>query len=173
VYNGKYIHPSNYADLDKLAAGAVAFPAVAIGGAHLVGQAVSYIPEIYQTVKWGLTTPAGQAATKKFIGDALVGQAGYLATDAVSKAMTGKTVGQYIADGLGKIGLEKVPYSIREGIGNYFNPGGWLTWGRGSQFANYLYNQGTKLVGNMANRFTANKNSLFKAAQEKAALAAL
>jgi hypothetical protein len=69
--------------------------------------------------------------------------------------------------------LNQVPYSIREGIGNYANPGGWLTWGGGSKFANYLYNRGTKLVGNMANRFTANKNSLFKAAQEKAALAAL
>jgi hypothetical protein len=100
-----------YNNLGNLAAGAVAFPAVAIGGAHLVGQAASYIPEIYQTVKWGLTTPAGQALTKKFIGDTMRSTAGYMAIDEGSKAMTGKTVGQNVADVTGYIpGLRKIPY---------------------------------------------------------------
>jgi hypothetical protein len=98
----------------------------------LAGAALDGAAAVGETVKWGLTTPAGQALTKKFIGDALVGTAGYMGFDEGSNAVTGKTVGQNVADGLGKIGLEKVPYSIREGIGNFANPGGWLTWGGGS-----------------------------------------
>jgi hypothetical protein len=86
-------------------------------------------------MKWS-GTPAGRTLLGTIGKDMLVGTAGYLATDEVSKAMTGKTVGQQVADGLGKVGLEKVPYSVREVIGNFANPGGWLTWGYGSQVAN-------------------------------------
>jgi hypothetical protein len=86
-------------------------------------------------MKW-LSTPAGRTLLGNIGKDMLVGTAGYLAADEASKAMTGRTVGQQVADGLGKVGLEKVPYSVREGIGNFVNPGGWLTWGGGSKFAN-------------------------------------
>jgi hypothetical protein len=147
VYNGKYIHPSNYADLDKLAAGAVAFPAVAIGGAHLVGQAASYIPAIYQTVKWGLTTPAGQALTKKFIGDTMRSTAGYMGVDALSSAVTGKTFSQNVADITGNVPvLRRIPYNWREIGGSFLNPGGYMAVGKGRLAANLL-NRAENTVG--------------------------
>ncbi len=116
-----------------------------VGGA-ILGAAITELPTFIQTMKW-LGTPSGKTLLNNVGKDMLVGAAGYLATDEASKAMTGKTVGQQVADGLGKIGLDKVPYSVREGIGNFANPGGWLTFGGGSKFTNYLYNQGKNLVG--------------------------
>lgn len=121
-----------------------------VGGA-IAGAAITQLPTFLQTMKW-LGTPAGRTLLGNIGKDMLVGTAGYLATDEASKAMTGKTVGQQVADGLGKIGLEKIPYSVREGIGNFANPGGWLTWGQGAKFGNWLYNQGENLVSKMANK---------------------
>jgi hypothetical protein len=112
-YNGKYIHPSRYANLGNEVGAAVAAPIIALNPATgmLAGAAWDGAAAVGETVKWGLTTPAGQALTKKFIGDALVGTAGYMATDEASKAMTGKTVGQNVADVTGYIpGLRKIPY---------------------------------------------------------------
>ena len=149
-YKGKYIHPSRYANLGNEVAAVVAAPIIALNPATgmLANAAWNGAATVGETVKWGLTTPAGQALTKKLIGDALVGTAGYMFFDAVSNAVTGKTIGQNVADAVGYIpGLRKIPYQYREFLGNMVNPGGWLTWGRGSQFANYLYNQGKNLVG--------------------------
>lgn len=116
-----------------------------VGGA-IAGLTITNLPTFIQTMKW-LGTPSGKTLLSNIGKDMLVGTTGYLATDEASKAMTGKTVGQQVADGLGKVGLEKVPYSIREGIGNFVNPGGWLTWGGGSNIANQLYMQGKNLIG--------------------------
>jgi hypothetical protein len=137
-YKGKYIHPSRYANLGNEVGAVVAAPIIALNPVTgmLANAAWDGAAAVGETVKWGLTNPVGLAATKKFIGDALVGTASYMGVDALSTAVTGKTFGQNVADGLGKIGLEKVPYPIREGIGNYVNPGGWLTLGKGSQFVN-------------------------------------
>lgn len=127
-----------------------------IGGVLLTGAAlpvmsaalplmIKAVPVVGSTLKWGLSTPAGQALTKKIIGDALMGTAGYMAVDEASKAMTGKTVGQNLADLGGYIPIIKqIPYNWREGIGNFANPGVLIGGGAANklkQGLNHLWNE--------------------------------
>lgn len=124
-------------------------PAIEAVGAEIVN-----IPE---TLKWAFGTQTGRALLGNIGKDMLAGTAGYMIADEASNALTGKTVGQNVADVLGKIGLDKVPYSVRENIGNFANIGGWWTFG--GKTGRQLYNSGVKLAKNLYQKFNTKINT--------------
>lgn len=135
---------------------------------------VQAAPVVGSALKWGLTTPVGQAATKKFIGDALLGTAGYMGFDALSTAVTDKTFGQNVADITGNVpGLKEIPYNWREFAGSLVQPGGYMALGKGQVAANLL-NRAERTAGKVArtskdyvaSNYNYLKNTKFKGVPE-------
>ena len=97
-----------------------------VGGA-IAGFTLPYLPTVAKTLKWGFTTPVGIQATKKAIGDMLIGTAGSDLLNRLSTKVTGTTIGGNVEKATDNIPyLNRIPGGVRNFLGEMLNVGSWV-----------------------------------------------
>ena len=126
VHYAPHIAPVQESTESKIAAGMIGLPMLTTVGLSTIPAyaGVSNSVTLGETINF-LGTQAGKNFVKKALLDLYKGTLGFEATNALSRGITGNTIGQNIANLTESIPyIQSIPYGVREFAGDFVNPGG-------------------------------------------------